>query len=319
MPAKRDQQLLIDAARLYYVDGLDQGQVGERLGLSRSSVSRILHEARSSGLVQIHIVGDDRTVRDGELERRLVRTFGLREALVADTSTSADPGASVARLAGEAFPRLASGASRIGFSWGLTVARFIDLLPDTRLRPDTRIVPLVGGMPTLDSAPSGNSHLQILADKCGAVAGRFDAPAIVESALTQQAMMSESSVQASLAEARSCDLGFVGIGNYEVQTSRAVMSAMRLSFEEKSAVEAAHPVGDMLGRYFTIEGVPLGPPASERVIGIDLDDLRRIRTVIGLATGRAKTTGTLGALRTGALDVLVVDDELAQALLAANR
>ena len=276
MPAKRDQQLLIDAARLYYVDGLDQGQVGERLGLSRSSVSRILHEARSSGLVQIHIVGDDRTVRDGELERRLVRTFGLREALVADTSTSADPGASVARLAGEAFPRLASGASRIGFSWGLTVARFIDLLPDTRLRPDTRIVPLVGGMPTLDSAPSGNSHLQILADKCGAVAGRFDAPAIVESALTQQAMMSESSVQASLAEARSCD------------------------------------------RYFTIEGVPLGPPASERVIGIDLDDLRRIRTVIGLATGRAKTTGTLGALRTGALDILVVDDVLAQALLAAN-
>ena len=65
MPAKRDQQLLIDAARLYYVDGLDQGQVGARLGLSRSSVSRILHEARSSGLVQIRVVGDDRTVRNG--------------------------------------------------------------------------------------------------------------------------------------------------------------------------------------------------------------------------------------------------------------
>ena len=35
MPAKRDQQLLIDAARLYYVDGLDQGQVGERMGAAR--------------------------------------------------------------------------------------------------------------------------------------------------------------------------------------------------------------------------------------------------------------------------------------------
>ncbi|MBE6476821.1 MAG: transcriptional regulator [Propionibacteriaceae bacterium] len=316
MPAKRDQQLLIDAARLYYVDGLDQGQVGARLGLSRSSVSRILHEARSSGLVQIRVVGDDRTVRNGDLERRLVKAFGLREALVADTSTSTDRLSSVARLAGESFARLASGSSRIGFGWGLTIARFIDLLPETSLRPDTRIVPLVGGMPTLDSAPSGNTHLQILADKCGAVAGRFDAPAIVESALTQQAMMNESSVQASLAEARSCDLGFVGIGNYEVQTSRAVMNAMRLSATEKSAVEAARPVGDMLGRYYTIEGVPLGPPTSERVIGIDLDDLRRINTVVGLATGRAKAPGTFGALGTGALDILAVDDVLAEALLA---
>ncbi|WP_316669901.1 sugar-binding domain-containing protein [uncultured Propionibacterium sp.] len=315
MPAKRDQQLLIDAARLYYVEGLDQGQVGARLGLSRSSVSRILHEARSSGLVRIHIVGDDRTARNGDLEQRLSRAFGLREALVADASSGADRVAPVARLAGEAFTRLASSASRIGFSWGLTVARLIDLLPDTPLRPDTRIVPLVGGMPTLDSAPSGNSHLQILADKCGAVAGRFDAPAIVESAITQQAMMHESSVQASLAQARSCDLGFVGIGNYEVQTSRAVMSAMKLSRDEKSIVESAHPVGDMLGRYFTIEGVPLGPPTSERVIGIDLDDLERIGTVVGLATGRAKTTGALGALRTGALDILVVDDVLAESLL----
>ncbi|RLP10085.1 sugar-binding transcriptional regulator [Propionibacterium australiense] len=316
MPAKRDQQLLIDAARLYYVDGLDQGQVGARLGLSRSSVSRILHEARSTGLVQIRIVGDDRTVRNGDLERRLGQAFGLREALVADTSASTDHLASVARLAGESFARLASGSSRIGFGWGLTIAQFIDLLAETPLRSDTRIVPLVGGMPTLDSAPSGNTHLQILADKCGATAGRFDAPAIVESALTQQAMMSESSVQASLAEARSCDLGFVGIGNYEVQTSRAVMGAMKLSASEKSAVEAAHPVGDMLGRYFTIEGVPLGPPTSERVIGIDLDDLRRIETVVGLASGRAKAPGTLGALRTEALDILVVDDVLAEALLA---
>lgn len=317
MPVKRDQQLLIDAARLYYIDGLDQGQVGARLGLSRSSVSRILQEARQSGLVQIHIVGDDRTVRNSDLEGRLRSIFGLREAIVADTSSGGDRVDAVARLGGEAFTRLAPGASRIGFSWGLTVARLIDLLPETPLRPDVHIVPLVGGMPTLDSAPSGNSHLQILADKCGAVANRFDAPAIVESALTQQAMMHESSVQASLARARSCDLGFVGIGNYEVQTSRAVMTAMKLSREEKSAVEAAQPVGDMLGRYFTIEGVPLGRPTCERVIGIDLDDLRRIRTVVGLACGRAKAGGTLGALRTGVLDVLVVDDTLADALLAA--
>ncbi len=57
----------------------------------------------------------------------------------------------------------------------------------------------------------------------------------------------------------------------------------------------------------------MGPPTSERVRGVTLDDLRAVSCVIGLAAGEEKVRGVLAALRTGVLDVLVLDLALAQA------
>lgn len=316
MPAKRDHQLLIDASRMYYLEDLDQAQIGRRLGLSRSSVSRMLAAAREQGIVQVSIVGDDHVARNRELEAALVKLFGLREVLVAETSTADTELKSVGQLSGQLFTRRASSASRIGFSWGITVGHLIDSVPQMALRPDTRLTPLVGGMPTLDSGPSGNTNLHILAEKCGITADRFDAPAIVESATTQSAMMSESSVKAALARAAECDLAFVGIGSFGVQTSRKVLDAMKLSRRELAHVTAASPVGDMLGRFFDIDGAPLGGPTDQRVIGIDLPTLAKIDVVVGLSAGKAKARAVLGALHTKTLDVLVVDEGLGAALLA---
>lgn len=99
MPPKRDQQLLIEAARLYYLENLDQGEVGERLGLSRSAVSRILARAKDEGIIEVRIIGDDYVPRNRELEARLMSAYGLREAQVAQTGElqpSCEPSPSLA-------------------------------------------------------------------------------------------------------------------------------------------------------------------------------------------------------------------------------
>ncbi len=316
MPAKRDQHQLIEAARMYYIEGLDQGQVARRIGVSRSSVSRMLTAARELGIVQIRINGDDHIERNRELERELMRAFGLREVLVAQATSANTPLDSVGRLAAQLFTRRATSATRIGFSWGFTVGKLIDAIPRRTLRPDTKLTPLVGGMPVLDAAPSGNTNIQTLASKCGIVAERFDAPAIVESSLTCHAMMSESSVKAALARASACDLAFIGIGSFGVHTSRKILDSMRLSDEEMATVLAAQPAGDILGRFFDINGTPLGPPSSERVIGIEIEAVRAIEIAVALAAGKEKTHGVLGALRTGVFDILVVDEGLAASVLA---
>ncbi|WP_341729597.1 sugar-binding domain-containing protein [Brooklawnia sp.] len=315
MPAKRDQQMLIDAARMYYIEGLDQGQVGRRLGVSRSSVSRMLTTARESGIVQVRITGDDHVDRNRDLERELMRAFGLREALVAQTASAATALDSVSQLAAQLFTRRGPSATRIGFSWGFTVGQLIDAIPRMTLRPDTKLTPLVGGMPLLDTTPSGNTNIQTLASKCGIMAERFDAPAIVESSLTYRAMMSESSVKAALERAKRCDLAFIGIGSFGVHTSKKILDSMRLSEAELAAVLDANPAGDTLGRFFDIEGTPLGPPSSERVIGIDIEAVGAIEIAVALAAGKEKARGMLGALRLGVFDVLVVDEGLAAALL----
>lgn len=316
MPAKRDQQVLIDAARMYYLEDLDQGQIARRLGVSRSSVSRILAKARQAGIVQVRIVGDTTTARHQEFENSLSRAFGLGEVLVADVGSGDSNLIVVAELGAQLFTRLAASAQVIGFSWGHTISQLIESLPHQALRPDATVVQLVGGMPQLDTGRSGNSNLQVVAERCRITAERFDAPAVVESALTARAMMAESIVRAALVRAASADLAFVGIGNFGVQSSKKLLDAMKLDDDELALVHAAEPVGDINGRFYDIHGTPLGPPTADRVIGLTIEQLHGIDTVVGIAAGVEKARGVLGAIRTGVFDALAIDSDLAAAVLA---
>jgi DNA-binding transcriptional regulator LsrR (DeoR family) len=54
----------------------------------------------------------------------------------------------------------------------------------------------------------------------------------------------------------------------------------------------------------------------DRVLAIELDQLRRIPTVIGVVTGAEKVPGVLGALRGGMIDGLILDASLALVLLS---
>lgn len=55
----RDLGLMHRAARLYYVDELNQAAIAERLTVSRPTVSRLLAEARRVGIVQITVHDPD--------------------------------------------------------------------------------------------------------------------------------------------------------------------------------------------------------------------------------------------------------------------
>lgn len=308
--------MLVEAARLYYDDGMDQNAIGERLGLSKSGVSRVLRAAKDEGIVQFHVVDDEEVSRASDLEERLVAVHGLRGARVARSQGDmSDPLDGVARLGAELFQELAPDATRIGFGWGVTLQRMIDEVPPRRLTPGTTLTSLVGGMPTVDTGPSGNNMLVTLAERCAIRAERFDAPAIVESAATHQALISESSVSVALERARSTDLAFVGIGSHGRGTSRLVVEAMHLDEEEHSLFTAQGPVGDLCGHYLDAAGRSLGEPSSHRVIGLSPEELRVLPLVVGLAAGAERRPGVLAALMSGALDVLVVDEALALGLL----
>lgn len=315
MAATRSLDTLVKAARLYYEDGLSQGEVARVLGLSGATVSRVLAAARDQGIVEVRIHDPRSPVRRvAELEQRLVDESGLTEARVGAPNASADALQSVGRLAADLFGERLSQMRRVGLSWGSTLEAFVAEVPE-RVVPLLKVLPLAGGNPGLDMAAAGGTLVQALARRCGVQPSRFLAPAVVESPHTKQAFVAESSIRTALERAAEVDHAFVGVGTLGVRSSVTIVEDMKLSEAELATFLAQKPAGDISGRFFDDTGAEVGPPTSDRVIGLSLDDLRRVPCVIGLAAGQEKARGFRAALRTGVLDIAVLDVALAQAVL----
>jgi deoxyribonucleoside regulator len=78
-------------------------------------------------------------------------------------------------------------------------------------------------------------------------------------------------------------------------------------------------VGDVLGIYVDVEGRRLDSPETARLVGLGLDELRAIDTVMVVVSESEKPFAILGVLRTGIVNVLVLDEGNARFLLELAR
>lgn len=127
MAAARSIDTLVRAARLYYEDGLSQGEVARRMGLSGATVSRVLAAARERGIVEVRIHDPRSPVRRvADLERQLVERFGLTDARVGTPNGGpAQALHMVGRLAADLFGERIGQMNRVGLSWGSTLEAFV--------------------------------------------------------------------------------------------------------------------------------------------------------------------------------------------------
>ncbi len=100
-------------------------------------------------------------------------------------------------------------------------------------------------------------------------------------------------------------LGGLGSPSAEVYASRLVLDMLR----------AAGAVGDICLRFFDASGAPVVTPLNDRVIGMDLDQLRQVKRAVGIAGGKQKLSAIRGALRGKLINVLITDHFTAQHLL----
>lgn len=322
MPAPRDQELLVRTARMYYQENRSQADIASTLGLSRSNVSRMLTSARERGIVEIRI--NDPTGRDLACERELAERFGLRDVRVADGAPATKALARVGDLGARWLAeRLRGGAARLAVSWGHTMQALVAAVPvdlaETQELGDIEVVPLVGGLSAVFSSEAsitGEELVRDLALRVGGRMRRLHAPAVLTSVESRDVLLAEPSVADALAAARKADIALVGIGCVGVGSSAAIIESVRLERSERAEFQRAAPVGDMCARYFDASGRAVLGAVDDRMLAVTLADLGNIPTVVGIAAGREKLPGVLGALRTGTVDVLICDRALARLLMA---
>ncbi len=298
---------------MYYEQNMSQDQIARSLITSRSNISRILSVAKKRGIVEIKI--NESTKRETDIEEMLISRFGLRAALVAKVPRSTSDYKAVGQLAVQSFLNHLKPRVKVAISWGRSIQAMVDAL-DNESRPDLTFVPLMGGMTSIPSAYSGETLIRSLAEKFNADYQILHAPTIVQSPDIKVALMKEPSVAAVIESVRNADVAFVGIGSRGANSSVHILQSAGI--DEKNNPEFfAKWAGDLAGRFFDRDGKSVSKQLDSRTVGLELDEIAKIRRVVGVAAGDEKTEGILAALRGGLISELVTSSNCALKLLEA--
>ena len=306
-----DEQLRL-AARLYYVDGLGQMEVAKFVKVSQAKVSRLLALARERGIVRISIA--EYEPRDQKLGQALQKTFGLKAVAVIKTMAGATPEEARMAVAHFGAPFVASlikADSTVAISGGRTLRELVQLLPESKeLR--TTVIQAMGSIDAnvgpLDAFELGRS----LARRWGGVLATLNSPAFVPDKKTRDAFLNLQQIRGVCERLGRVDLALVGIGTLDnsVFVERAVLGSDDL---EKLSRRGA--VGEICGRFYNESGRECASSWRDRVISIELDQLRKIPQVVGIIAGGDRSAAIKAAIHGGLIKSLVTDDNCARALL----
>lgn len=307
------REQLAYVAHLYYEAGLTQAAIAKRVGVSRSSISRMLSEARKVGVLEIHI--NYPTPRDNELENQLLQRFNVSTVYVLQNQSTLEAHSlqQAGRLAARHIEDRLRPSMIFAVSWGTAVYETVNAIRRHNM-PDAHVVQFIGALGFGNRRTDGPELAQQLGNILGAEYMYLHSPLIVDTRTIRDSLMSETSIAQTLAVATEADLALVGIGTTNPEAS-SLIRAGYLQESELQAIADQGAVGDVCARHFDINGNVLDIDINHQVVGISIEGLRNIPEVIGVAVGRIKASAILGALRGGFVDTLVTDAQAAHEVL----
>ena len=319
--AQSSVKSLAEVAYLYYERGMNQESIAQSLGVSRPAVSRMLSQARVTGVVSISIQFPMR--RRPDLEESLLK-FGrqtrLTEVIVVEADDSvASPRSSSSRLAGVAregarwLETKLSPGIQVGLSWGKTAEMVVEAVNHVRCE-GSRVVQLAGEV-SFEGVRPAYHLVRELAEKLGGNYDYLSVPAAAPNQDIARLLVSGTHLEESFSRAAQCDVAVLGVGAYGYGSSKGFLEFARATPTERQQAEERGVVGQMSSLFFDGGGSELNILLNERLFSVSLPQIRAIPQVAAVAAGPQKSEAVAAALRGNFITDLIVDEELAERIL----
>lgn len=306
-----DSSLRLRAAWLYHSSGLTQTEVAEQLGIGRSTVIRLLDEARERGEVKIWIEAGSADLV--ELAFELERALKLDEAIVVPAGAAIEQASKAVGLAlGKFLSETISDRMKIGVGWGRTLTASLRSFRPPK-REGVRVLSLLGGaVETQFSNPFEFSWR--LATALNAECFLFPAPLVVDSAETRQRLMRHRGIQRLLTMAAELDIAVVSAG--DISESSGSLVRHLIEPEEHAELLALGCVADVMCNFLDKHGALLRHPLNERIMSVGLDALRDAKHVVIASGGVQRAQAIIAAARSIGCNTLITDEAAAKAIIA---
>ena len=303
---------MLKIARMYYTDNLTQAQIAAQIGYSRPTISRLLSESRDRGMVRIEI--GHPLERLMQLEDALVRRYGLKCARVAQVNPGQDPSTIVPRYAAALLTEKSSPDSLITVSNGRAVAATVREVA-IQDWPKSNVAQMVAPSPPAirDGFARHLPHARRTPRRHRHHTPRTDRSS--SSAHIAAAMRQEPQIATALALGGGADVALEGVGATEGDRLSPVFDAYVTPHMVKE-IRAQGAVATVCGHFIDAQGRPVCSELSDRIISVELDRLKRIALVIGVAWGQEKVKAIKACLVGSYISALATDQATAESLLA---
>lgn len=305
------ESIVIEAAWLYYHDGLNQTDIAAQLGVSRATVVNYLQEAKERGFIRISL--DPSAFTTHRLAQELRECFGLTAAFVVPDGTSSEEDTllRVARGAAEWLPSLLTAGDRLGVSWGRTVFEVAEAMVQSQTT-DITVSQLVGSMATPYgfTAEICSAHM---AQRLGAKLINLHAPAVLSDPDLAARLRAEPIIRAQIDALSHCNKTIFAAGSCD--HSSHIVGAGIASHADLDWYIDQGATGVLCGRFINAAGHFISGALDDRMIGVELDKLLGLDMGLLVSVGDDKVQPMLAAIAGGYVTHVVTSAATATAML----
>ena len=308
------QASVLRAAELYYLENQTMDAISQILGCSRATVSRLVSEAKSAGLVEIIVHRKGRAA--AMLERLIGERYGVSVTVVAPPpdATESDRLRHVAAQGAALLRTQLAPDLTLGVLWGVTVSALARSL-SPGVVPGMQVVQIGGAGNTFSAgAEYASGTLARFGAALGARVHHFPLPAFFDSAATREVVWSERSVQRVLRLQQRANVAVFSVSALGGRVPGHLYRAGYLQRDELQSLANQGVVGELGTVFLRADGTSSSIALNDRASGLPIDALRLIPRRICVGVGRTKAAILRAALVAGAVTDLVVDDGAAERL-----
>ena len=305
-----EKNKLVKAAKLYYFDQYTQSQIAKELGVERSTVSRLLKKTREVGIVKISI--DENSVEKIELEEKLKEKYNLKDVILSSRSPFASE-----ELYGNVHEYLEKCTCRnetVGVTWGKTLCNFSKYKPENR-KKKLNFIAVTGGYGNISEYTHINSIINNLSMTYGGAGYFIDFTLIVDSKKTRDGIYESRFFNGILDTWNKRETVLVGIGAAEKESNVIWASDLKVPDKLWNDILSGNPVGEICTRFYNAHGDLIKTEITDRTIGIDIEKFKKMKNVIGIASGNKKAESIKTALEAGYINILATDINTAKRLV----
>ncbi|MFO1150635.1 MAG: sugar-binding transcriptional regulator [Alsobacter sp.] len=305
-----EAQTIARVAWYYYVGGMTQQEIADRLGLTRLRVNRIVGQARADGSVRIEVKLP--LASCVALEERLKARYGLDDVSVVPHIDDPDLlQQSIGEAAGIMLDPLLRDGVGLGVGWGRTLRAAVRTLTARRFQ-ESWVVSLMGGL----TRGSGTNTFEVATEFSRNLGGDcyyVAAPIYCPSVESRSTLLTHYGLAEVMRRAREADVAIVAVGDL---SSRSLLASTHIVSENLEELRRAGAVGDILGTFLDEYGRPIDHSLNRRVMALAPGELKAIPSSILASGGENKLAIVRAVLNAGYIRRLVTDERVAAGLFA---